>query len=206
MGWSRPSAAAQHEPIGGLGGAQRPGPSSPCSSTSAWRTRSLPGPAWTVNRSHPTRFCPKSTRCCPTGDVQMLYRRAGLRAARRGRYTARGGEVERQDVDAAPTGAASRVHPASASAGVDGLPVVQVVRSVADGQLSTSRGCLPAAGDCRRIRSPAARGPQLDYRRRRGPRSSPAAPGTTRCPGRLLGLTGFHAPRHVVRPVPQRHS
>ena len=45
-------------------------PSSPCSSTSAWRTTtSWPG-AWsrTWSRTQPTRFCPKSTRVAPDGE------------------------------------------------------------------------------------------------------------------------------------------
>ena len=106
-------------------------PSSSCSSTSACRIRiSAPTGPLTVNRSQPTRFCPKSTSVRPDGERQTLTGRSvSCRVTGRSEVRRQQARLEVEGLDGVEP---LRLDPGrepgrGTPAGVDGLPVVQVV-------------------------------------------------------------------------------
>ena len=132
VGSKRSVGPGEDESVGGLRGAQGPRPQLPAvehlgvadrdGGSSARRT--------TSNRTHPTRFCPKSTRVCPVGDCQT--RCAAMSCCRRTggpTYAVRVAASKSQRVDADPAigGEPRRLPSSVVTSCVDGLAVVEIV-------------------------------------------------------------------------------
>ena len=90
----------------------------------------MPAGPRTSSRTHPTRFCPKSTRVLPAGEVQILSgRSSSCRRAGRTDVRSEGGEVELGRVHSGPilVGKPGLQPVVRLAPGVDRLTVVKIV-------------------------------------------------------------------------------
>ena len=98
-------AATENEAVGGLGGSQRPRPQFiVLQHLGVPQCDVVPAGPCTRTRTHPTRFCPKSTRVLPAGEVQILI--GGSSSCRRTgglMYGSQRAEVELGRVYAGPS-------------------------------------------------------------------------------------------------------